>query len=73
MVNLAVIIVTAIVAFSATNIDDICLLIVYFARAKSGQEMTSMNVWIGQTLGFTVICALSLLGIVLGLFLPSKY
>jgi cadmium resistance protein CadD (predicted permease) len=65
----------AIVAFASTNIDDICLLIVFFARAASAapRGMTPFRVVAGQTLGFSVLVMLSLVGIVLGVFIEAKY
>jgi len=64
--------VTAVIAFAATNIDDFCVLVIFFARCVSG-DMRWAQVAIGQTLGFTVICAFSLLGIILGVFVPPGY
>jgi cadmium resistance protein CadD (predicted permease) len=64
----------AIITYCLTNIDDFCILIVFFARARTaGETMTISDVIIGQTIGFTILCAISLLGLVLGLFLPVKY
>ena len=64
---------TAIVTFSVTNIDDFCLLIVYFAEVKSSNTDTNWNVCLGQSLGFTIILCISMLGIVLGSFIPGEY
>jgi len=77
----------AIIAFAATNIDDFCLLIVFFARSSTESKAITRSreadaadrpferrhVVSGQALGFTVICSLSLLGIVFGLFIPAGY
>lgn len=45
-----------------TNIDDFMVLIVFFAQVN-GQDFKNSHVVAGQLLGFTVICAISLLGI----------
>ena len=37
----------AFVAFCATNIDDFCILIVFFARARAKMKMTNKHVCIG--------------------------
>jgi Cadmium resistance transporter len=62
----------ALAAFAATNIDDFLVLVVFFAQVD-GKAFTNYQVAAGQVLGFTVILAISLLGIVLGLFIPSGY
>jgi hypothetical protein len=62
----------ALAAFSATNVDDFLVLVVFFAQVD-GKTFTNYQVAAGQTLGFSVILAVSLLGIVLGLFIPSGY
>lgn len=71
----AAVAVAAALAFSATNIDVFCILLVYYARASpaEGAPTSFRHVALGQLLGFTVVCAVSMLGIVLGLFLPSGY
>lgn len=66
-------IVLAAVAFISTNIDDFCVLVIFFARAVTNNGMTRRDVIVGQTLGFTVITAFSLLGLILGTFIPSGY
>jgi len=71
--TLGLTILTAFLTFIVTNIDDFGLLLVYFARAKSYKNMTSFNVYLGQFIGFTIICLLSMLGMVLGFFISKKY
>jgi cadmium resistance protein CadD (predicted permease) len=62
----------ALAAFAATNVDDFLVLVVFFAQVD-GKAFTNYRVASGQALGFTIILAISLLGIVLGLFIPSGY
>lgn len=65
---------TAIVMFTSTNIDDALLLVVYFASAAEGEEgVQKHHVWIGQTVGFTLIVLVSLVGISVGSLLPPHY
>ena len=64
--------ITALVSFAATNIDDFLVLVVFFAQVN-GQDFTYWHVILGQILGFTAIVTISLLGIVLGLFIPNGY
>lgn len=45
---------------------------IFFARVKT-REMKNSHVFLGQTLGFTIICAVSLIGIAFGAFLPPGY
>jgi len=71
--NILSCLVTAFLTFTVTNIDDFGILLIYFARANSNQNMTKGNVYLGQFIGFTIICLLSMLGIVLGLFISQKY
>jgi cadmium resistance protein CadD (predicted permease) len=66
-------IITAFFTFTVTNIDDFGIILIYFARAKSNQNMTKGNVYLGQFIGFTIICLISMLGMVLGLFISQKY
>jgi cadmium resistance protein CadD (predicted permease) len=73
METLGIYIATAFITFTVTNIDDFGMLLIYFARAKSNQNMTTFNVYLGQFIGFTIICLLSMLGILLELFISAKY
>jgi cadmium resistance protein CadD (predicted permease) len=54
--------------FITTDIDNFCLLIIFFSICNR-----PLNVVIGQTIGFTIVVALSLLGLVFGNFLPPDY
>jgi cadmium resistance protein CadD (predicted permease) len=73
METIGLYIATAFITFTVTNIDDFGMLLIYFARAKANQNMTTFNVYLGQFIGFTIICLLSMLGIILELFISAKY
>lgn len=63
-------IVTGITAFSATNIDDIVVLLLFFSQVNAtfrGKHIVS-----GQYIGFTTLVLLSLPGFFGGLFLPDR-
>lgn len=66
---------TSLVAFYSTTIDDFAVMIIFF-----GQANKMPNVWLGyfkvilgQTMAFTIVVLISLLGLVLGVFIPTEY
>jgi len=72
----------ALLAFFSTTLDDFCVLIIFFSRALQEEENAAdtsnlnwkfLKISLGQTIGFTIIVAISLIGLVLGLFLPEDY
>lgn len=64
-------IVTALLAFAATNIDDILLLTMWFGSA--GGSLQGRHIVAGQYLGFAALVAVSLLGALGALLLPREY
>lgn len=60
--------ITGAVAFSATNIDDIVFLTIFFSQASH-----RWHVVIGQYLGFTALVAISLIGFFGGQVLPHGW
>lgn len=64
-------IISAVMAFIGTNIDDIFLLTIFFANAKTKHE--SHSVWLGQYLGVFALYLISVFGAVGLSFLPEKY
>jgi cadmium resistance protein CadD (predicted permease) len=62
---------TACSTFAITNIDDLFVLVTFFAEAASGKN-TALKITIGQYLGFTVIIAVSMIGFAVALVLPSE-
>jgi cadmium resistance protein CadD (predicted permease) len=61
-------------AFLATNIDDFLILVLCFGRTLlPGSSTTSLDVFLGNALGFLVILALSAAGVALGMLVPLPY
>jgi len=67
-------VVKAIIAFVSVNLDELIVLIVFFSRTlDKDSTYTSLQVVTGQLIGFTLIFAVSILGISLDVFFPAKY
>jgi cadmium resistance transport/sequestration family protein len=64
-------IVSAITAFSATNVDDLVILIIFFSQVNS--TFRSRHIVLGQYLGFTGLILASLPGFLGGLILPRPW
>ena len=64
-----ILVLTSIVAFVSTNVDDIFLLMLFFGNRKyrRGQVVA------GQYLGFSALIGLSLIGSLAGMVIDSKY
>lgn len=62
-------IITSIIAFSSTNIDDIFILMLFFAK----KEYKTRHVVIGQYLGIVALIAISVIGSFIGLLIDQKY
>src|SRR5437762_13870690 len=60
--------ITGAVAFSATNIDDIVFLTIFFSQTPE-----RWRVVLGQYLGFTVLVLVSLIGFFGGQILPHQW
>lgn len=72
--GLAAVIVSAIVMFASSNVDDVLVLVVYFAAAAEGKQgFKPRHIWIGQIVGFTIIMIASVIGAYVGSFLPPHY
>lgn len=63
---------TACATFALTNIDDIFVLVTFFAEATTSDSLTPWKVTLGQLLGFTVIMIISMIGFAVALVLPSE-
>ncbi|MBI1279909.1 MAG: transporter [Anaerolineaceae bacterium] len=61
---------TAVVAFIATNIDDILLLMLFFAQVNN--SFRKRHIIVGHYLGFSAILIVSLLGLAGALVLPHS-
>jgi cadmium resistance transport/sequestration family protein len=62
---------TGVVAFSATNIDDIVILLVFFSQINAA--FRPRHIVAGQYLGFTILLILCLPGLFGGLILPKNW
>lgn len=58
--------------FAVTHIDDIFVLVTFFAKAATSNVMTPLKITIGQYVGFTVIMTISMIGFAVALVLPSE-
>ena len=52
---------TACGSFAVTNIDDMFVLVTFYAEASAGKGLTSLKITIGQYVGFSVIIVISLI------------
>jgi cadmium resistance transport/sequestration family protein len=64
-------IITAVVTFAATNIDDLFILLLFFSQTN--QTFRPWHIVVGQYLGFVTLIALSLLGFIGSLVIPSAW
>ncbi|KAF2116780.1 hypothetical protein BDV96DRAFT_598631 [Lophiotrema nucula] len=64
---------TACLSFALTNIDDIFVLVTFFAEASSPDaNLTALKILVGQYLGFTVIVMLSAIGYAFATVVPAE-
>nr|CEG02557.1 unnamed protein product [Fusarium pseudograminearum CS3487] len=63
---------TACSTFAITNIDDIFILVTFFAEASTSNTLTPLKITIGQYVGFTIIMVISMIGFGASLALPSE-
>ncbi|MBK1986296.1 cadmium resistance transporter [Sphaerospermopsis aphanizomenoides BCCUSP55] len=63
-------IINGVVAFGATNIDDLVILLVFFAQIND--DFRPWQIVLGQYIGFTILVILSLPGLLGGLILPAN-
>lgn len=59
------------VVFAATNIDDIILLVIFFSQTS--RTFRTVHIVTGQTLGFSVLVVISLIGYVGGQTFPRAW
>lgn len=64
-------IITGIIAFAATNIDDIIILLLFFSQVNT--RLSRQHIVVGQYLGFTTIIIASLPGYFGGLIVPREW
>ncbi|KAK3203672.1 hypothetical protein GRF29_106g306334 [Pseudopithomyces chartarum] len=70
--NLSTSISTACTSFLLTNLDDLFVLVTFFAESPTSKSLTPLTITLGQYLGFSIIIAISMLGYGLALVLPSE-
>ncbi|KAF2022245.1 hypothetical protein BU24DRAFT_313329, partial [Aaosphaeria arxii CBS 175.79] len=63
---------TACSTFAITNIDDLFVLVTFFAETAWNESMTPLYITLGQYLGFSIITSISMLGYGLSLVLPAE-
>ncbi len=64
---------TGIVTFTITNIDDVLVLAIFFAQSQSNPALKKRYVIMGQYLGFSVLVVASLLVFLTSLVLPLAW
>jgi cadmium resistance transport/sequestration family protein len=64
-------VITGVTSFTATNIDDIAILTIFFAQVST--TFRPKHIFMGQYLGFIVLIGLSLPGFFGGLVLPKAW
>jgi cadmium resistance transport/sequestration family protein len=62
---------TAITAFTATNIDDLVILMIFFAQVN--RQLRPWHIFAGQYVGFTALVLTSLPGFFGGLMIPRPW
>ncbi|KAH8698239.1 cadmium resistance transporter-domain-containing protein [Phaeosphaeriaceae sp. PMI808] len=63
---------TACSSFAITNIDNIFVLVTFFAEASTSKTLTPLKIVAGQYVGFTVITTISMIGFGVALVLPPE-
>ncbi|KAK8023173.1 hypothetical protein PG991_007054 [Apiospora marii] len=58
--------------FAITNIDDLFVLITFFAEATTSRTISPLKIVLGQYIGFTIIVAISMIGFGVALVLPPE-
>ena len=71
-------IVSTVIAFFSTTIDDFAIMLYFFAMAENektpaAKRLQYVKVIAGQTIGFSIVILVSLIGFVLGLLIPEDY
>ncbi|KAK6336505.1 hypothetical protein TWF696_002055 [Orbilia brochopaga] len=63
---------TACSTFAITNIDDLFVLVAFFAESAVDSNLTPLVILVGQYLGFTVIMAISMVGFAAAQAIPAE-
>ena len=63
---------TACSTFAITNIDDLFILVTFFAEATTSKTLTPLTIVAGQYVGFSVVLAISMIGFGIAVVLPTE-
>lgn len=63
---------TACATFAVTNIDDIFVLVTFFAESSTSTTLTPIRITIGQYVGFTAIIVISMIGFGVSFLFPTE-
>lgn len=63
---------TACSTFAITNIDDLFILVTFFAEATTGKTLTPFTIVAGQYVGFSIVLAISMIGFGIAVVLPTE-
>ncbi|KAM0708945.1 hypothetical protein Q7P35_002981 [Cladosporium inversicolor] len=65
---------TACSTFAITNIDDLFILVTFFAEAttRTGKTLTPLTIVAGQYVGFSIVLAISMIGFGIAVVLPTE-
>lgn len=58
--------------FAITNIDDLFILVTFFAEATTGKTLTPLTIVAGQYMGFSILLAISMIGFGIAVVLPTE-
>lgn len=72
MTNIIEAVITGVVAFAATNLDDLFLLMLYFSSANNDPRR-ERHIILGQYLGFSVLILVSVVGYLGSFLIPPQY
>jgi len=70
--------VSALLAFFSTTMDDFAVMLIFFGRVHTEmaeQDIRSgyLKVIVGQTIGFSIVVFISLIGLLVGALIPEEY
>lgn len=63
---------TACSTFAITNIDNLFILVTFFAEATTGKTLTPLTIVAGQYVGFSIVLAVSMIGFGIAVVLPTE-
>lgn len=63
---------TACATFAITNVDDIFVLVTFFAESSTSNTLTPLRITIGQYVGFTAIVIISMIGFGASFLFPTE-